>query len=88
VVAGLNYKLTIALMKDSICLGALKVTVYDRFGDLRVTKWGEQLTCEDVQELLDEVKLLAAREEKEEEETALKVEEEIEEGMEEVEPNE
>mmetsp|Transcript_26162 Transcript_26162/g.39546 ORF Transcript_26162/g.39546 Transcript_26162/m.39546 type:complete len:217 (-) Transcript_26162:1081-1731(-) len=84
VVAGLNYKLTIALMKDSTCLGALKVTVYDRFGDLRVTKWGDQLTCDDVQDLLTEVMQV----EEESEEKALDVEEKIEEGMEEVEPNE
>lgn len=98
-VAGLNYKLTIALMKNSICLGAFKVTVYDRFGDLRVTNWGDDddgqlLTCDDnVQELLNEVQLLQAREEEGQEEggeqmMALKVEEEIEEGMEKVEPNE
>ena len=85
-VAGLNYKLTIALMKDSICLGALKVTIYDHFGDLSVTKWGDQLTCEDVQELLKEVQAVA--QEEVEEEVALEVEEKIEEGMEEVEPNE
>mmetsp|Transcript_7812 Transcript_7812/g.12063 ORF Transcript_7812/g.12063 Transcript_7812/m.12063 type:complete len:223 (+) Transcript_7812:81-749(+) len=83
VVAGLNYKLTIALLKDSTCLGALKVTVYDRFGDLRVTKWGDQLTCDDVQDLLTEVMQVEESEEK-----ALDVEEKIEEGMEEVEPNE
>ena len=70
-------------MKDSTCLGALKVTVYDRFGDLRVTKWGDQLTCDDVQDLLTEVMQVEESEEK-----ALDVEEKIEEGMEEVEPNE
>ena len=71
-------------MKDSTCLGALKVTVYDRFGDLRVTKWGDQLTCDDVKDLLTEVMQVEESEEK----AALDVEEKIEEGMEEVEPNE
>lgn len=69
-------------MKDSICLGAIKVTVWDHFGELKVTKWGDKLPCEDVQELFNEVQV-----EEKEEEKALEVEEEIEEGMEEVEPN-
>ena len=86
-VAGLNYKLTIALMKDSnICLGAIKVTVYDHFGELKVTKWGDKLSCnEEVHELLEQVQ---QQTEVEEEEKALEVEGEIEDGMEEVEPNE
>ena len=82
VVAGLNYKLTIALMKDSICLGALKVTVYDHFGQLSVTKWGDQLTCYDVRESLNEVQV------DDEEETAIEAEERIEEEVEAAEPNE
>eukprot|EP00986_Skeletonema_menzelii_P011856 scaffold6237_cov153-Skeletonema_menzelii.AAC.2 len=83
VVAGLNYKLTIALIKDSICLGAIKVTVWDHFGELKVTNWGDKLLpWEDVQELFNEVQA------EEEEKKALEVEGEIEEGMDEVEPNE
>mmetsp|Transcript_6236 Transcript_6236/g.9724 ORF Transcript_6236/g.9724 Transcript_6236/m.9724 type:complete len:215 (+) Transcript_6236:75-719(+) len=84
VVAGLNYKLTIALMKDSVCLGALKVTVYDRFGDLSVTKWGDRVSCDDVQvqELLHDVQV------EEQESKALEVEGKMEEGIEEFEPNE
>ena len=82
-VAGLNYKLTIALMKDSVCLGALKVTVYDRFGDLSVTKWGDQVvSCDDVQELLHDVQA------EEQEAKALEVEANMEEEMEEFDPDE
>ncbi len=71
-------------MKDSVCLGALKVTVYDRFGDLSVTKWGDQVSCDDVQvqELLHDVQV------EEQESKALAVEGKMEEGMEEFEPNE
>ena len=94
-VAGLNYKLTIALMKEdsNICLGAIKVTIYDHFGELQVTKWGDKLSCnEEVHELLDEVRQQTEVEEEEQqeeqEEKALEVEGEIEDGMEEVEPNE
>ena len=71
-------------MKDSVCLGALKVTVYDRFGDLSVTKWGDQVSCDDVQvqELLHDVQV------EEQESKALEVEGKMEEGIEEFEPNE
>ena len=71
-------------MKDSVCLGALKVTVYDRFGDLSVTKWGDRVSCDDVQvqELLHDVQV------EEQESKALEVERAIEDGMEEFEPNE
>ncbi len=70
-------------MKDSVCLGALKVTVYDRFGDLSVTKWGDQVSCDDVQELLHDVQA------EEQEAKALEVEANMEEEMEEfVDPDE
>ena len=70
---------------SNICLGAIKVTVYDHFGELKVTKWGDKLPCnEEVQDLLEEAQEI----EVEEEEKALEVEGEIEDGMEEVEPNE
>ena len=71
---------------NKICLGAIKVTVYDHFGELQVTKWGDKLSCnEEVQDLLEE---LQQQTEVEEEEKALELEGEIEDGMEEVEPNE
>ena len=69
-------------MKDSVCLGALKVTVYDRFGDLSVTKWGDQVSCDDVQELLHDVQA------EEQEAKALEVEANMEEEMEEFDPDE
>ena len=71
---------------SNICLGAIKVTVYDHFGELQVTKWGDKLPCEEVEDLLEEVQQQTEAED--EEEKALEVEGEIEDGMEEVEPNE
>ena len=75
---------------SNICLGAIKVTVYDHFGELQVTKWGDKLPCnEEVQDLLEEVQQqIEVDEQEQEEEKALEVEGEIEDGMEEVEPNE
>ena len=76
---------------NKICLGAIKVTVYDHFGELQVTKWGDKLPCnEEVHELLEELQQQTEVEveEQKEEDKALEVEGEIEDGMEEVEPNE
>ena len=70
-------------MKDSVCLGALKVTVYDRFGDLSVTKWGDLVSCDDVQELLHDVQV-----DEQDETKALEAEGKMEEGMEEFDPDE
>ena len=47
VVAGLNYRLTVGLMNAEECLGAFKCVVYDRFGDLSVTTWGDEVSCEE-----------------------------------------
>lgn len=47
VVAGLNYRLVLALTDDTgACLGALAVTVYDHFGELSVTLWGQEIDCD------------------------------------------
>ena len=52
VVAGLNYRLVLALVNDDAtttasdgCMGAFAVTVYDHFGDLSVTNWGKEIDC-------------------------------------------
>lgn len=47
VVAGMNYDLTVELHKEESCLGAFEVKVYDRFGDLKVTKWGKEVICDE-----------------------------------------
>jgi Cystatin domain len=55
VVAGMNYKLTLALVNgDGQCEGAFKCTVYNHFGELSLTEWGEELSCEEVAELMKE----------------------------------
>ena len=47
VVAGMNFQLTLLVQSssDQECMGAFTATVYNRFGDLSVTDWREELTC-------------------------------------------
>ena len=55
VVAGMNYKLTIGLMDENgECQGAFKCTVYNRFGELSVTTWDDEVTCEEAKSLMEE----------------------------------
>lgn len=57
VVAGMNYKMTIAVLNaEGQCVGAFKCTVYDRFGDLQVTNWGDEVSCAEATAMLKEVK--------------------------------
>lgn len=50
VVAGMNYRFTMVLQKpsaddtDKTFVGAFTAVVYDHFGDLTVTSWGEELS--------------------------------------------
>jgi len=66
VVAGLNYKLTIAIFKSDICQGAFKVTVYKPLPHmeqgLTVTSWGSVLQCSEITDLLQ---MLVEKERKE-----------------------
>lgn len=49
VVAGLNYKLTLAILRDNVCLGGFEVTVYKPLPHmeqgLTVSSWGKTLEC-------------------------------------------
>lgn len=45
VVAGMNYALTLMLLKGNECVGVFKATVYNRFGELSLTKWGGEIPC-------------------------------------------
>ena len=45
VVAGMNYKFNIGIFLKNECLGGFSAVVYDRFGTLSVTDWGEELFC-------------------------------------------
>ena len=57
VVAGMNYRMTIAMLKpDGQCVGAFKCIVYDRFGNLQVSSWGDEVPCDEVVALLKERK--------------------------------
>ncbi|KAL7537878.1 hypothetical protein ACHAXR_008139 [Thalassiosira sp. AJA248-18] len=85
VVAGLNYRLTLAIFKDQICQGAFKVVVYKPLPHmeqgLTVTSWGKNvLECSDIADLLDAIQ-------GKEEEVALLVEKERKEEVEELEPD-
>ena len=49
VVAGLNYRLILAVTPASdaggACLGAFAVEIYNHFGELSVTTWGQEIDC-------------------------------------------
>mmetsp|Transcript_961 Transcript_961/g.1682 ORF Transcript_961/g.1682 Transcript_961/m.1682 type:complete len:238 (+) Transcript_961:379-1092(+) len=87
VVAGLNYKLTLALFRGETCLGAFDATVYKPLPYMqegpRVTSWGKVLGCEDIGDMLS----LVEQGQGEEETTAIAVEEERREEIQEVEPD-
>jgi hypothetical protein len=57
VVAGRNYKLLITISNAQDCLGAFQVTIYDHFGDLSITQWGEEMTCEQAKAIAEEKEL-------------------------------
>lgn len=52
VVAGMNYKLAIVLTTGSSVVGGFGVTVYDQFGTLSITNWGQELTKQQAETLL------------------------------------
>eukprot|EP00527_Entomoneis_sp_CCMP2396_P007290 CAMPEP_0198148288 /NCGR_PEP_ID=MMETSP1443-20131203/40860_1 /TAXON_ID=186043 /ORGANISM="Entomoneis sp., Strain CCMP2396" /LENGTH=160 /DNA_ID=CAMNT_0043812943 /DNA_START=56 /DNA_END=538 /DNA_ORIENTATION=+ len=47
VVQGLNVRMILMLTDASTqeCLGAFAVSIYDKFGDLSITKWNKETTC-------------------------------------------
>ena len=54
VVAGLNYRLVLAILPASsssdtegasACVGAFAVTIYNHFGEMSVTNWGQEIDC-------------------------------------------
>ena len=47
VVAGMNYRLIIVLKENGDCVGSFAVTVYDQFGNLSVSKWGKEVSCDE-----------------------------------------
>lgn len=50
VVAGMNYRLTI-ICQDAKgeCVGAFSTVVYDQFGTMSVTTWGDELSCHEAE---------------------------------------
>jgi hypothetical protein len=74
VVAGLNIQMTIVLVNEdedydenSSCVGAFAVTVYNRFGDLSVTGWGREYTCEEAMVMMEAAESSSSEEDSEEE---------------------
>jgi hypothetical protein len=58
VVAGMNIKLTMLFQDDeSNCVGACNVVVYNHFGEMSVTSWNKQISCEEAETRLAEEKL-------------------------------
>jgi len=53
VVAGMNYRLVLLLERNSESIAAFKVTVYDRFGNLSVTTWGEDVPVDHAKAILN-----------------------------------
>ena len=53
VVAGMNYRIVVALLlgsddddkKEAVCQGAFAVTIYDAFGTLSISQWGHEMDC-------------------------------------------
>uniref|UniRef100_A0A7S2EAP2 Cystatin domain-containing protein n=1 Tax=Trieres chinensis TaxID=1514140 RepID=A0A7S2EAP2_TRICV len=55
VVAGMNYDVTVAVVaSETNCIGAFEATVYDHFGDLSLTQWGDEVKCESLPPVGDE----------------------------------
>ena len=56
VVAGLNYRLTVAVLRDGECRGVFACTVYKPLPHTgeppRVTSWGKALDCGEVEALI------------------------------------
>ena len=46
VVAGMNIRLTLQVMDGDQCIKTFDVEIYDHFGDMTLTKWGQEHTCE------------------------------------------
>ena len=52
VVAGLNIRLTLSFQDESLdCVGACRVTVYNKFGVLSISQWNKELTCQEAEGL-------------------------------------
>ena len=55
VVAGMNYDLTLMLLLNDECQGGFRVIVYDQFGSLSVTEWGEEYTPDEAETMMKEM---------------------------------
>eukprot|EP00547_Thalassionema_nitzschioides_P018779 CAMPEP_0194232390 /NCGR_PEP_ID=MMETSP0158-20130606/779_1 /TAXON_ID=33649 /ORGANISM="Thalassionema nitzschioides, Strain L26-B" /LENGTH=147 /DNA_ID=CAMNT_0038965143 /DNA_START=52 /DNA_END=495 /DNA_ORIENTATION=- len=57
VVAGVNYRLTLEIKdEDGECMGVFDVDIYDRFGELIITSWGGEYSCEEAKAMKIQLK--------------------------------
>jgi hypothetical protein len=56
VVAGMNIRLTLEVMDGDDCVSAFDVDVYNHFGDMTVSKWGTEHTCDEAIAIQNEFK--------------------------------
>jgi hypothetical protein len=54
VVAGQNFRMIVLLEQDGVPVGAFTVTVYDQFGTLLDTTWGDEMPLQEAEELWKE----------------------------------
>uniref|UniRef100_A0A7R9WSG6 Cystatin domain-containing protein n=1 Tax=Craspedostauros australis TaxID=1486917 RepID=A0A7R9WSG6_9STRA len=58
VVAGIMYRITIALLDPAdcnTCKGGFRVVMYDHFGDISISTWGQEVSCEVLDEMILEL---------------------------------
>ena len=41
----MNYDMVVQVSLGAECLGKFEVVVWDQFGDLQVTDWGDEIPC-------------------------------------------
>eukprot|EP00559_Dactyliosolen_fragilissimus_P002644 CAMPEP_0184868140 /NCGR_PEP_ID=MMETSP0580-20130426/29286_1 /TAXON_ID=1118495 /ORGANISM="Dactyliosolen fragilissimus" /LENGTH=120 /DNA_ID=CAMNT_0027368821 /DNA_START=81 /DNA_END=443 /DNA_ORIENTATION=+ len=54
VVAGMNYQFITAIFLGEQCIGGFHARVYDQFGNLKVTKWGNEVMCDEIKDIVKE----------------------------------
>lgn len=48
----MNYRLTLEITdKGGECVGAFDVEIYDHFGDISISHWGNEYLCEEAAEI-------------------------------------
>lgn len=56
VVAGMNFRLTLVVKQNRHCEGAFDIDIYNHFGDMSITSWGQEHTCDEAHAIRKEFK--------------------------------